>query len=198
MSTTQPPARKPTRSESRATPAHVKAQYAPDTPIPKLNPERATELLEQRRASSKELQLRIIQQKRIFIDTYGIRANLTQACDAAGIKDLNTPHHWAKIDSDFARDWDQATIRATDAQRAILWEQAEKNPLLLMFSLKKLDPTYKDSFKIDVSHSVNDSSLDLSKLSTSELELFLELQRKASSVDVIDAVSHVLEDSIDT
>jgi hypothetical protein len=173
-------------------------EYEVPSPIPTLTPTRITELLEQKPESSKELQLHIIQQKRIFCDVYALQANLTRACDAAGIKNLNTPYHWSKLDPDFARDWDQATIRATDAQRAILWEQAEKNPLLLMFNLKKLDPTYKDSFKIDVQHSMNDSSLDLSKLSTSELELFLELQRKASAVDVIDVVSHVLEDSIDT
>jgi hypothetical protein len=189
------PARKPTRSESRATPAHVKAQYAPDTPIP--TPERTMPFLEQRPKMNRETQLIQTQQKLKFCDKYAVNANFTEAATFAGV-DPRDIYSWLRIDPEFQQQYEQAKTRALDRLQGVLWAQAEKNPLLLMFTLKRHIPEYRDSFKIDVQHTINDQSLDLSKLSTEQLEMYLELQRIASRDDVIDVVSHVLEDSIDT
>jgi hypothetical protein len=172
-------------------------EYEPPSPIPMLTPERIQELTQQKPESQHEIQLRQQEQKRKFCDRYAVNANFTEAAKFAKLEPREI-YSWLRLDQEFKEQYEAAKTRALDRLQGVLWEQAEKNPLLLMFTLKRHIPEYRDSFKIDVQHSVNDSSLDLSKLSTSELELFLELQRKASSVDVIDVVSHVLEDSIDT
>jgi hypothetical protein len=171
-------------------------EYEVPSPIPTPTPE-YIQMLEKKPQTLSKLQSKYDEQKRKFCDRYAINANFTEAAKFAQIEP-NLVYSWLRLDQEFKEQYEQAKTRALDRLQGVLWEQAEKNPLLLMFTLKRHIPEYRDSFKIDVTHTVNDSSLDLSKLSTSELELFLELQRKASSVDVVDAVSHVLEESIDT
>lgn len=164
----------------------MKAQYAPESPIPTPTPARVQELIEKQPKTQREIQLTQSVQKRKFCDRYAINANFTESARYAEV-DPRDIYSWIRIDQEFKEQYEIAKTRALDRLQLMLWEQAEKNPLLLMFTLKRHIPEYRDSFKIDVQHSVSDASLDLSRLSTEQLEMYLELQRIASSESIIDA-----------
>jgi hypothetical protein len=104
-------------------------------------------------------------QFRAFISAVEVTGNMTQSAKDLGIH-WGTLHHHMKIRPDLAEELRRAhEIGKRNLQvrlEAILLERIEAgSDILLMFKLKQLDPTYRESYHVTTSTAPTDYVIDL-------------------------------------
>lgn len=102
---------------------------------------------------------------RELISAVEVSGSLKQSSTALGIH-WGTLHHWMKVRPDLAEE----IYRAQDAGKrnlqmhleAILLERIENgSDVLLMFKLKQLDPSYRESYNVTTTNSPTTYVIDL-------------------------------------
>lgn len=89
-------------------------------------------------------------QKQQFLDAMARGLTITEAC-AEAVMGRSTAYDLRKTDKAFAEAWDDAYEAGTDTLRAEVRKRAmakdKPSDILLMFELKRRDPSYRESFK---------------------------------------------------
>jgi len=104
--------------------------------------------------------------KRAFVKAFARSANVTQSAKASEI-DRTTFYRWLKEDSDFAEQVQYAKedfIESLEKQLDARIKMGAKDPhshILLMFRLKKLDPSYREGAQVNIQNNVQVNNDDL-------------------------------------
>lgn len=88
-----------------------------------------------------------------FLTAYARFGTIERACAETRIS-RDRVRHWRKSDAAFQTNFELADARYTERLEDLLDKQVEKNPILLMFALKKRNPAYRENYKMDVSGEV--------------------------------------------
>lgn len=88
-----------------------------------------------------------------FLQAYAACGTIQKACAETKIS-RDRVSRWKKTDLAFQTAFDLADSKYTEKLEEILDRQVEKNPILLMFALKKRDPSYRENFKMEHSGEV--------------------------------------------
>ena len=83
---------------------------------------------------------------------------ITKACQTAGIS-RRLAYYWRNEDQEFADEWDECQARGSDQFEDELRDRAldrndPKSHTLLMFLLKKLNPEFKETSKVELTKTV--------------------------------------------
>ena len=79
---------------------------------------------------------------------------MLKACKAAGITH-STPSTWERSDPEFAEKYNGARLAAIERLEMVCDKRAKAgSDTLLMFRLKKLDPSYREHFNVEQSGTV--------------------------------------------
>jgi hypothetical protein len=90
------------------------------------------------------------QKARRVLDILREGGTIKEACDAVHMS-RSTLHEWRTDDPEFAAEVEAAIEDGTDVLAGIARDRAkEKSDLLLMFILKKRDPSYRDNHQVQV------------------------------------------------
>ena len=115
------------------------------------------------------------QKKKVFLEIYRDAGTMREAAERAGVN-TSTPYAWIQADAEFR---DALEIARQDAGEALV-KEARKRAMkssdnLLMFLIKKFDPSYRDNPKLitNIAPTINVSS-ELKKLNASELATIRE------------------------
>lgn len=92
-----------------------------------------------------------LSQKSKFLACLSIGLSVTEACKQAGVP-RRTVYYWRKEDVSFADAWEDSVSSSIEVLEDHLRKRAtdpdDKNShILLMFLLKKLDPSYRENYK---------------------------------------------------
>ena len=115
------------------------------------------------------------QKKKVFLEIYRDAGTMREAAERAGVN-TSTPYAWIQADAEFR---DALEIARQDAGEALIREARKRamksSDNLLMFLIKKFDPSYRDNPKLitNIAPVVNVSS-ELKKLNASELATIRE------------------------
>lgn len=101
--------------------------------------------------------------KRMFLAALLAGETVTKACQTAGIS-RRLAYYWKAEDEEFAGEWEEAQARGSEQFEDELRERAldrndPRSHTLLMFLLKKLDPAFKESSKLEVSTKVEEAKV---------------------------------------
>jgi hypothetical protein len=88
-----------------------------------------------------------------FLAAYARYGTIERACAETNVS-RDRVRRWRKSDTAFQTNFDLADARYTERLEDLLDKQVEKNPILLMFALKKRNPAYRENYKMDVSGEV--------------------------------------------
>lgn len=89
------------------------------------------------------------QRQRAFLDALRQCGTVKEACEATGVS-RDTVSRWKKDDKEFVVAYDDANDDFTESLEKVAFERAkDKSDLLLMFTLKKREPAYRDNFKME-------------------------------------------------
>lgn len=89
-----------------------------------------------------------------FLDAYRKTGTIKAACDLIGLSRARVAV-WRKQDPEFSLAFDTAVTEYTEHLERIVHQRAEdKSDILLMFALKKRDPSYRENFKMEHSGEV--------------------------------------------
>ena len=95
---------------------------------------------------------------------------ITHACDALGF-DKKQLYRMIDRDADFARLVQHAVERGKAKRRdwleSLAYQMAPDNPVMVMFLLKREDPSYRESYNVTTSSTPTDYVIDLSAPSES-------------------------------
>lgn len=115
------------------------------------------------------------QKKKLFLEIYRDAGTMREAAERAGVN-TSTPYAWIQADAEFR---EALEIARQDAGEALIREARKRamksSDNLLMFLIKKFDPSYRDNpkFITNIAPVVNVSS-ELKKLNTAELATIRE------------------------
>lgn len=89
-----------------------------------------------------------------FLDAYRRTGTIKAACELTQLTRSRVAI-WRKDDPEFALAFDTAVVEYTEHLERIVHQRAEdKSDILLMFALKKRDPSYRENFKMEHSGEV--------------------------------------------
>ena len=116
------------------------------------------------------------QKKKVFLEIYRDAGTMREAAERAGVN-TSTPYAWIQADAEFR---DALEIARQDAGEALV-KEARKRAMkssdnLLMFLIKKFDPSYRDNPKLitNIAGPTINVSSELKKLNASELATIRE------------------------
>jgi predicted kinase len=97
-------------------------------------------------------------EKARFLACLSLGLSVTKACKEAKIPRRNA-YYWRSEDIEFADAWDDAKAASLETLEDHLRQRAtdpndKASHLLLMFLLKKLDPTYRENYKTETKKAV--------------------------------------------
>ena len=107
--------------------------------------------VQKRRPNQRARDVRSRQAKReAFLEQLRDGWSIAAGCRAAEV-DRTTVYGWRDRDPDFAAQWEAAVEAGTDALRDVAVARGrEKSDLLLMFTLKQRDPSYRDNVRLEL------------------------------------------------
>lgn len=100
-------------------------------------------------------------EKAKFLACLSLGLSVTQACKESGIPRRNA-YYWRAEDIEFKDAWEEAQAASLETLEDHLRQRAtdpsdKASHLLLMFLLKKLDPTYRENYKSETKKAVAES-----------------------------------------
>lgn len=155
--------------------------------------QQAQQVVEQKPVRVKRLNFASRGKKYKYLAAFARCGRNGKAARIAGVSE-GAHYYWLKDDPVYAEDWGfarhLATVKLEDTLVYEGYEAEKKNPLLAMFVMKKLDPSYRDNFTVEHKHT---HTLDAQE-AVQEIGALLQrnpglvsLMPVAQDMDVIDA-----------